>query len=100
MRGTYSATQNEDDTVDRNRRGYAIRDVPNVVRLGSLSEKEAPMKTIEWAAVVAVIGVGVGSQLLRHDHDAMTGHDHGSAMNMEMAGENQATVTLAITGMT
>ncbi len=58
------------------------------------------MKTIEWVAVVAVLGVGVGSQLLRHDHDAMSGHDHGPAMSMEMAGENHSTVTLAVTGMT
>jgi hypothetical protein len=58
------------------------------------------MKTVEWVAVVAVIGVGVGSQLLRHDHDAMKGHDHGTAMNVGMAGENHATITLAVTGMT
>jgi hypothetical protein len=58
------------------------------------------MKTVEWVAVVAVIGVGVGSQLLRHDHDAMAGHDDGSAMSMEMAAEAYASVTLLVTGMT
>ena len=71
-----------------------------MVGLDTLSDREYTMKTVEWVAVVAVIGVGVGSQLLRHDHDAMPGHDHGMAMNMELAGENHTAVTLAVTGMT
>ena len=58
------------------------------------------MKKVEWVAVVAVIGVGVGSQLLQHDHDAMKGHDHGREVNVGMTDENHATVTLAVTGMT
>jgi hypothetical protein len=58
------------------------------------------MKTVEWVAVVAILGFGVGSQLLRHDHDAMPGHDHGSAMNEDIPSEGHATVTLTVTGMT
>ena len=58
------------------------------------------MKTVEWVAVAAVLGVGVGSQLLRHDQNPMTEHDQGSAMSTETEGENHATVTLAVIGMT
>lgn len=65
------------------------------------------MKTVEWVAVVAVLGIGIGSQLLRHDHSAMSGHDHASAMgehgaatSMAMENDTHTTVTLAVTGMT
>jgi hypothetical protein len=98
--GTESATPNEKHAVGRNGGRRVVRDLPDVVGLGTLTEKDEAMKTVEWVAVVTVLGVGIGSQLLQHDHDAVTGHDHGSAMNMEMAGDNHAMVTLAVTGMT
>ena len=56
----------------------------------------------QWAAVCAVIGVGILSQIPGHEDAAMdhTGEDHGA---MPLTAEPQgpyATIALDVTGMT
>ena len=57
------------------------------------------MKKLEWAAFAGVVGVVVLTQIPRHDHKHMPGHDHGLAA-MHEAAPGMSTVTLAISGMT
>jgi hypothetical protein len=59
------------------------------------------MKKLEWVAVVAALGVGLGSEVLRHDHESSSGHKHDSSVHMESAeGVDQGSVVLAVRGMT
>jgi hypothetical protein len=59
------------------------------------------MKKLEWLAVAAALGVGLGSEVLRHDHESSAGHGHDSSVHMEpAAGVDQGRVVLAVRGMT
>ena len=55
------------------------------------------MKKIELTVALTVLGALVASQIFKHDHETMAGHDHDSGMAMEA---NEAGVTLAVSGMT
>ncbi len=59
------------------------------------------MKKLEWLAVAAALGVGLGSEVLRHDHESSAGHGHDSSVQMESAeGVDEGSVVLAVRGMT
>ncbi|MFQ5703466.1 MAG: hypothetical protein ACE5HT_05520 [Gemmatimonadales bacterium] len=63
------------------------------------------MTKLQWAGVIAALGIGIVAQIPERDHDKMAGHNHGDAMDMgEMPVMNSpagaTTVTLNVTGMT
>ncbi len=59
------------------------------------------MKKLEWLAVAAALGVGLGSEVLRHDHEPSPRHAHDPSVYIDTAEETgQRSVVLAISGMT
>ncbi len=58
------------------------------------------MKKIEWVAVGVVLGLGILSQIPRHDHARMPEHDHEFGTAAQAVTDNATTVTLAVSGMT
>lgn len=67
------------------------------------------MKKLEWAALVAVAGIVAVTQIPRHDHEGMPGHQHerdaiaGDGQDLTARSEpasHKRTVTLLVTGMT
>ncbi len=58
------------------------------------------MTKLQWAGVVGALGLGIVSQIPRHDHETLAGHEHADALAAISVDSGPATVTLNITGMT
>ncbi len=68
------------------------------------------MSKLQWGAVGAVLVLGILSQIPRHDHEHMAGHEHAGDMNattsaatmeaMDAVPSGRTRVLLSISGMT
>lgn len=59
------------------------------------------MKKLQWVAVAAVLGLGILYQIPHHDHGQLPDHEqeHTAALTAA-AGDPEAVVSLAVSGMT
>lgn len=68
------------------------------------------MSKLQWGAVGAVLVLGILSQIPRHDHEHMAGHEHAGDMDattsatameaMDAVPSGRTRVLLSISGMT